>query len=849
MSIGPRIASLAVTLTLAAPATARAQRDTTVVAGEHYRAGALHRFFFGGDYRALWTTPVAVRLLDLHTFGGGLRPTTAGGGQQTKSLRFRGADGFLYGFRSVDKDLVIPDELEGTFVQDIVRDQVSSGHPGAQIVADGLLAAAGVLHATEELVILPDDPALGRCRERFAGTVGYLQRRAVVPPGRPGFAGALEIVNTDSLISKVFGSPANRVDERAFLAARLTDILMGDWDRHRGNWTWARFDEQPPVRWQPIPEDRDNAFVRFDGLMLAVARRNALPQMVNFGEHWAYLPGQTWNGRDIDRFFLNGLGRAVWDSVAAALQQRLTDSVIAASVRRLPEGWYALDGERLTRALRWRRNHLPEAAHRFYRLLTREADLHATSAAELVTIERLQGGRLAVSFAAREPSGAEPYLSRTLDPGETREVRVYLNGGADRVVVRGDGHNAITVRLVGGGDVEVVDSSRSGGVRRYATGERSLGPLHDVPVPLDCVGPDRPPSTPRQRRDDVPPPRDWGSRTIPTSWIAFQPDVGLFVGAGRVYTRYGFRKLPYASSWRFRAGYATEAVTGRVTAEGTTYRTSSGLHAGFAALASGVEVLRYHGIGNATVRNRSDAYYRVTQRRYGARASLVVPAGPRVHLAFGPFVTFNDTERRPGRIIADSMPYGTGDFGEVGLRGELRLDTRDLPSEPTRGVTLTFGGSAFPGVWDVVRSFGEAHGEAAAYLTARAPLRTTLALRAGAKRVFGTYPFSEAAFIGDAATARLGRQNRFAGDAAAWGNAELRVRLGRVMLLVPSDLGVFALGDVGRVFVSGETSDRWHTATGGGLWLSLVRPGNVLSLAVAHSVERTALYLGAGFAY
>jgi len=81
------------------------------------------------------------------------------------------------------------------------------------------------------------------------------------------------------------------------------------------------------------------------------------------------------------------------------------------------------------------------------------------------------------------------------------------------------------------------------------------------------------------------------------------------------------------------------------------------------------------------------------------------------------------------------------------------------------------------------------------------------------------------------------------------GNAELRVRLTRAMVLVPSDLGVFALGDVGRVWVEGETSDRWHGAVGGGIWLTFARPGNTLSVAVAQGAEKTALYLRAGFAY
>jgi len=36
----------------------------------------------------LWTTPISVEVLDLHTFAGGLRPVTKTGGQETKSLLF-----------------------------------------------------------------------------------------------------------------------------------------------------------------------------------------------------------------------------------------------------------------------------------------------------------------------------------------------------------------------------------------------------------------------------------------------------------------------------------------------------------------------------------------------------------------------------------------------------------------------------------------------------------------------------------------------------------------------------------------------------------------------------------------
>ena len=61
------------------------------------------------------------------------------------------------------------------------------------------------------------------------------------------------------------GEPGGaRPDSRAYLKVRLIDQVIGDWDRHRNQWRWARV-RRRGERWQPIPEDRDQAFVRFEG--------------------------------------------------------------------------------------------------------------------------------------------------------------------------------------------------------------------------------------------------------------------------------------------------------------------------------------------------------------------------------------------------------------------------------------------------------------------------------------------------------------------------------------------------------------------------------------------------------
>jgi hypothetical protein len=315
------------------------------------------------------------------------------------------------------------------------------------------MRAAGILHTEPRLVVLPDDAALGEFRERFAGTLGFFEERAITEHARP-FAGALEIINSDELLIRVQRGPADRVDTRAFLAARLLDLLIGDWDRHRGQWTWARFGEEDVTYWTPIPEDRDQAFVRFDGLLLSLGRMTA-PQLVNFGDYYPSMFGLTWNGRELDRRFLVELEAPVWDSVASALQARLTDAVIDSAVAQMPRAFRRIDGMRMAHALKSRRDQLGDAARRFYLLLAQEVAVNGTDAAERVAVERFSDGSVEVALS---PTAAglrnTAFFRRRFSPGETAEVRVYLHGGDDRALVVGDG-SGITLRIIGGAGEDV----------------------------------------------------------------------------------------------------------------------------------------------------------------------------------------------------------------------------------------------------------------------------------------------------------------------------------------------------------------------------------------------------------
>ena len=73
---------------------------------------------------------------------------------------------------------------------------------------------------------------------------------------------------------------------------------------------------------------------------------------------------------------LGDLDGPTWDSVTHALQRRLTDSVIDVAAHRLPPPYYPLEGARLARALRMRRDRLPDVARDFYRMLAQDAEVY-----------------------------------------------------------------------------------------------------------------------------------------------------------------------------------------------------------------------------------------------------------------------------------------------------------------------------------------------------------------------------------------------------------------------------------------------------------------------------------------
>ena len=330
--------------------------------------------------------------------------------------------------------------------------------------------------------------------------------------------------------------------------------------------------------------------------------------------------------------------------------------------------------------------------------------------------------------------------------------------------------------------------------------------------------------------------------------------MGLFGGASYEWIDYGFRKDPYSSAVAVSGAISTKlkfalAVDAEFRFE------NSPLLVGLDAMASSFQTVNFYGIGNdrGLIPGTSTKFYRVENTRLEGEATLRADLGGVLDFGAGLRGEFSNTKDDSSTFFGQNPDrYGAGQFGQAGAVARFDLHTRRPGALVETGnvarASLVLRGEAYPALIDVAETYGFLDAVAAASL----PLgvrRWEVGLRAGGRKIWGEAPWFQFAYIGGIRSLRGFVQERFAGDASLYGNAELRLDLFNYRLVFPSTFGVLGLFDAGRVWVNGESPGDWHTAYGGGIWLALRGTRSILSVAYANSDEDDLLYITFGFPF
>ena len=816
--------------------------SVTVVPDSSFARNGLGRRLLGNTYRDLWTTPLKVEVLDLGRFAGGLMPLELGGRLQTRSLRFKGADGNEYQFRLLKKHLnpVWWDGFEGSFLGNMAQDQLSALHPVGALVVPGLLQAAAIPHVRPLLRVMPDDPRLGEYHAEFAGQLGMLELRLEGTEKGASMVCAEKVEDTELVLEALGKDPLVRVDTRKFLAARLIDLIIGDWDRHEGQYHWALMRSGRSARWVPIPRDRDYAFASYDGTLVRAGSVLA-PGLLRYEEAHASPAAATFRGSPLDRRILNDLAWPAWDTVARDLQSRLTDQVIDRAVADLPPEIEQINGPALRRVLRSRRDSVLSAARRYYVYLSDHVQIDAADSADWVDVERRPDGRTAVKVGRKEDQA--PYYARVFEAAETKEIRIFLRDGADRARIRGEGPGPV-VRVVGGAGADTLaDQSRT--PARLYDADTFAAPNGERVDGRPYVSPDSNP--------EIPSAPDWGAGISPRPRVEHSAHSGLVVGLELRRTGYAFRTHPYATRTYASLDYAVGRSAVRVRSGAQWHRENSELYYGISGVASGIEGGRFFGFGNATTYAGSVDEFIVHRRALELSPYVGVGLESPLRMWFmlrarHTVTDLNEPTNRLSQIRLLSPP-GLGDVGKLGPAVRFAYDARNTKKATTSGFVAQLEAEYNPVTWENGEGpFGTLEGMVATYLSPN-PERIGLALRAGGRGVWGDIPYFESAFLGGSRSLRGYPTGRFAGDQSVYGNAELRVKAFDNRLILPVEVGVLGLAEAGRVWFKGESVGSWHPDFGMGIWLSILKRSHGLEFGIARGDEGQRIWLTTGLPF
>ncbi len=451
-------------------------RFVTSAAGPQYKRSRWHQFLWGKNYRKEWSTPVKVPILLLPDAKGGLIPDKEGGGHQTTSLHLKNKDGENYALRSIDKRLgkVLPKIFLGTFIEQTVNDEVSMSNPYAAVTVTDMAQSAGIYHTTPEFVYVPKQPALDSFNEKFGNKIYLLEQRVKGDWSNADNLGNFKkYYSTEDVLKRLQEKTKDRVDEKAYIKARLFDMFLGDWDRHEDQWAWGEKENDDHKIFVPIPVDRDQVYFKHSGLVLdAAIYASGIRYFQSFKDQITNVNDMNYEERGTDRVFTTSLTKDDWLTAAKQLQQALTDDVIENSIKKFPPEIYAISGPLIIKDLKSRRDLLQKYALQYYRFLSKEVELTGTVGSDYFSIKRMSDTSTQVNIYNINKEGiteSEPYYSRTFFSNETKEIRLFGLSGNDVYTGDGDATKAITLKIIGGYDKDsiVVNTDNNHNAKTY----------------------------------------------------------------------------------------------------------------------------------------------------------------------------------------------------------------------------------------------------------------------------------------------------------------------------------------------------------------------------------------------
>ena len=818
------------------PATFPKEVEVSIYAEDEKKGdSSIYELLLGDRYKSIFSKPIKARVATLDTLYGGLEVIRDGGGRKTKSLRLKTKDGRALHMTALRKSTprylenvlsrnsYLPDEYERTEIESLMLDFYTTAHPYAFLSIPDLSHAAQLYHTNPELFYIPKHKHLGAFNTDYGDQLYIIEERPEESyTDERTFGYADDIESTSDIIEKVRENETFRIDESAYIRARLFDMLVGDWDRHQDQWRWAQFNQSNGDKiYKPIPSNRDQVFSNFDGALSDIVKiiSGSSRQLQVYDDTLEDIEWINSAGVKLDRVLIQQSDKNVWLEQAQFLQENITDAVIENAFNKIPEEVRDRVIDDLKFNLKGRRANLIDIANRYYAYLNELVVLTGTNKDDHFEITRLDNGLTQVQISRLTESGLrEPFIDRTYDSKVTKELWIYGLNGDDHFVINGKGRAMIFTRIIGGQGHDIFDIQNGKKIKVYdhRSKENTVLAKNGATIRFTDVYNLNVYNIEKTRTKSV------GL----TPALAFNPDDGVLVGATAVYTVLGYQRNPFSQQHTLNAKYAfdTNSFMLDYEAEFANIFLDWNLNVG-GIMTSPSFTSNFFGYGNESVYDAGSNYNfnRVKKSSYSGHIGVVKRSAFGSDYGFRAVLEGVKLADSPDRFITDFQPASNAEYYERRYFGALEAEydyfSADNDINPSTGMIFKLNLGAKTNLEDVKAVYGYINSNIGFYNALTKDNTLVLKTDVRAQFRFGhNYDFYQAANIGGESGLRGYRTERFTGRNSMVASADLRYSFPSLTTrLLPLQITVYGGADLGRVWQKADFSNKWHNDYGGGL--------------------------------
>jgi hypothetical protein len=468
-------------------------------------------------------------------------------------------------------------------------------------------------------------------------------------------------------------------------------------------------------------------------------------------------------------------------------------------------------------------------------------------------------GKMNISIfkITKENEKGKLIYQRLIDPSVTKELRLYVNGGADNIFISNN-TSPVTIRIVGdatsnknyhivgkskylrkihvyGGETNTTISGQNSHIHHHFSNDNN-----NVAMQLT----------------------DRYNKKIPLLKIGYNVDDGLILGGGLRWINKGFRKQPYASIQEFSLAHSFSTGAYKAFYEGEwlhIFRNTDFVLKATAAAPDNTQ--NFYGRGNNAVFDKTDSYktyYRTRFDYFTINPAFRWRSVKNKSFSIGPsYQSYHyDPDDNLNRFITKTSllhSYDSAtiskDKSHLGIVANFTFDSRSSLIMPKFGSYINVQLLNYLGLNKYSKSYTQLIGQMAFYKSIGRKSGVILTNRTGGGITAGSTTFYQSLFLGGQSNLQGYSQYRYAGDHMLYNNTEIRIKLANfASYILPGQIGLVGFYDIGKVWQKGNNNSGWHSGTGGGLYFSPAQLF-VFQFVIGKSNEGWYPYLTAGFRF